>query len=126
MHNQSKQLYFTVNQLYYTNTIQLYYTTIQILFSQLLLLLRSQRIRDDWILGGSEGVSVGRCGDVMRGSGGGGAGESDHVRGVLLTLRLLLRDESYQVSSKLNLLFIHPYNHDAILTMYIRVIIIYM
>ena len=54
-------------------------------------------------------VMRGRGGDVMRGRGGDGAGESDHVRGVLLTLHLLLRDENYQVSSyRIELTFDSP------------------
>lgn len=38
----------------------------------------------------------------MGGGGEGGSGDSDHVRCVLMTLRLLLRDETYQVRHTTN------------------------
>ena len=76
------------------------------LIFQLLHLLQRQRVCDEWMMGGGdkgegeavEGGEGGEGGEGVEGGEGGRAG--DHVRCVLMTLRLLLRDEAYQVRER--------------------------
>ena len=77
------------------------------LIFQLLYLLQRQRVCDEWMMGGGdkgEGEAVeGEAveGEAVEGGEGGEGGRAgDHLRCVLMTLRLLLRDEAYQVRER--------------------------